>query len=479
MSSRVPSKHCSPKFRGGMDVDVARQKVLEKIEGAEKLLKQCDGLSVCPGKSKLQRKIQAEIKFLRKLCKAPDSIKGEHLRCTNLAYLSSVVTCSLAVHGLVDVLKPFSCPEAPETPSRRGPERTIVDVVASNGLAWIKVVARNPDALLTSSLGDGEYGRRTILDQVRDMVDCAVCHPHLYRIPEVKIWTALPVGEPLREIIEGVGAEVVSLEDLSASDDSADNAELTLTDDSQEGFSTLKLSEVPEDAVLNLDVSTMIAYASALTNGRCHFRFRENVLTEQAENERKNPVKPALDELLGLSNIGSSEVGSSDRTSQASSGQSCLADAAFTKRAPTHSNLSERDSSREASSAGDLPGYVLPRAASSGRKLVCCQSAYDDFVTIVRVMAGPCETAAAQRLLSHVTVVPDKPSVRAVSLSLRGKIRKRSKIIFGTGDQLKAVTVTANSGFLRAAKAQGADFVAYVHESRALTEAKEATATPL
>ncbi|KAM7282604.1 hypothetical protein ISCGN_002750 [Ixodes scapularis] len=94
-----------------MDVNVARQKVLEKIEGAEKLLKQCDGLSVCPGKSKLQRKIQAEIKFLRKLCKAPDSIKGEHLRCTNLAYLSSVVTCSLAVHGLVDVLKPFSCPE--------------------------------------------------------------------------------------------------------------------------------------------------------------------------------------------------------------------------------------------------------------------------------------------------------------------------------------------------------------------------------
>lgn len=86
-----------------------------------------------------------------------------------------------------------------------------MDVVASNGLAWIKVVARNPDALLTSSLGDGEYGRRTILDQVRDMVDCAGCHPHLYRIPEVKIWTALPVGEPLREIIEGVGAEVCLL----------------------------------------------------------------------------------------------------------------------------------------------------------------------------------------------------------------------------------------------------------------------------
>lgn len=461
-----------------MDIDVARQKVLEKIDGAEKLLKQCDGLSVCQGKCKLQRKIQAEIKFLRKLCKAPDGIKGEHLRCTNLAYLSSVVTCSLAVHGLVDVLKPFSSPEVPEAPSRRGPERTIVDVVASNGLAWIKVVARNPDALLTSSLGDGEYGRRTILDQVRDMVDCARCHPHLYRVPEVKVWTALPVGEPLREIIEGVGAEVVSLEDLSASDNKADAELMLADDDSQDNFSALKLSEVPEDAVLNLDVSTMIAYASALTNGRCHFRFRENVLTEQAENERKNPVKPALDELLCLPDVGSSDCTSSRNISSPHtlSEQSSLADTGSTEWALT------RDSSglsRDGFSSDDTSRNDSPDVTSSGRKLVCCQSAYDDFVTIVRVMAGPCETAAAQRLLSRVTVVPDRPSVRAASLSLRGKIRKRSKIIFGTGDQLKAVTVTANSGFLRAAKAQGVDFVAYVHESRALTEAKEATATEL
>ncbi|KAL3216520.1 hypothetical protein MRX96_033020 [Rhipicephalus microplus] len=94
-------------------------------------------------------------------------------------------------------------------------------------------------------------------------------------------------------------------------------------------------------------------------------------------------------------------------------------------------------------------------------------------------MAGPCETEAAHRLFERLEVVPDSPSERAAGLALRGKIRKRSKIIFGTGDRLKAVTVTANSGFLRAAKAQGADFVAFVHESRALTEAKEVNATPI
>lgn len=400
--------------------DSAREKVLEKIDDAEKLLAQCDSLSMCPGKSKLQRKIQAEIKFLRKLSKTPEGIKEEHFRCTNLAYLSAVVTCSLTVTGLVDVLKPFSLPEidAECERQRRCADRTIVDVVANHGAAWIKVVARNPEALLTSSLGDGEYGRRTILDQLQDMVECAGCHPHLYKAPEVKVWTVLPVSKPLREIIQAVGAEVLNHEDVPSTCDeetpeaTADDSEAGV-DDCAENFTALKLHEVPRDAVLNLDVSTMIACASALTNGRCHFRFRENVLTEQAENERRNPVRPALDELF------------------------------------------------------------------ADRKLVCCQSAYNDFSTIVKIMAGPCETEAAHRLFERLEVVPDSPSERAAGLALRGKIRKRSKIIFGTGDRLKAVTVTANSGFLRAAKAQGADFVAFVHESRALTEAKEVNATPI
>lgn len=405
-----------------LEQDSAREKVLEKIGEAEKLLAQCDTLVACPGKSKLQRKIQAEIKFLQKLWKTPAGIKEEHLRCTNLAYLSAVVTCSLAVTGLVDVLKPFSFPESDAEMERlrRCPERTIVDVVASHGASWIKVVARNPEALLTSSLGDGEYGRRTILDQLQDMVECAACHPHLYKAPEVKVWTVQPVCKPLREIIQAVGAEVLNQEDIASSpcesallDAAEDDDAAGGIDDCSENITTLKLHEVPADAVLNLDVSSMIAYASALTNGRCNFRFRENVLTEQAENERRNPVRPALDELF------------------------------------------------------------------ASRKLVCCQSAFDDFSTIVKVMAGPCESRAAQRLFERLEVVPDSPSERAAALALRGKIRKRSKVIFGTGDRLKAVTVTANSGFLRAAKAQGADFVAFVHESRALTEAKEVNATPI
>lgn len=49
---------------------------------------------------------------------------------------------------------------------------------------------------------------------------------------------------------------------------------------------------------LNLDVSSMVAYVSALTNGRNHFNYQQHLLMQQAEWERARPVKPILDQLF-------------------------------------------------------------------------------------------------------------------------------------------------------------------------------------
>lgn len=57
-----------------------------------------------------------------------------------------------------------------------------------------------------------------------------------------------------------------------------------------------------------------------------------------------------------------------------------------------------------------------------------------------------------------------------------GSIKERSKIIFGTGDSLKAITCSANVAFTRAAATQGVEFTVFIHESRALTEEKESQA---
>jgi hypothetical protein len=52
------------------------------------------------------------------------------------------------------------------------------------------------------------------------------------------------------------------------------------------------------------------------------------------------------------------------------------------------------------------------------------------------------------------TIVPDCPSEKVMQLKENKKVKHRTKIIFGTGETLKAITTTANSSFVRAAENQ-------------------------
>jgi hypothetical protein len=51
-------------------------------------------------------------------------------------------------------------------------------------------------------------------------------------------------------------------------------------------------------------------------------------------------------------------------------------------------------------------------------------------------------------------IVPDNPSEKVMQLKENKKVKHRTKIIFGTGESLKAITTTANSGFVRSANNQ-------------------------
>lgn len=48
---------------------------------------------------------------------------------------------------------------------------------------------------------------------------------------------------------------------------------------------------------LNLDVTTMLAYVSALTNGS-NFEFADKILAQQSALERSVPVKSMLDKIF-------------------------------------------------------------------------------------------------------------------------------------------------------------------------------------
>jgi hypothetical protein len=107
-----------------------------------------------------------------------------------------------------------------------------------------------------------------------------------------------------------------------------------------------------------------------------------------------------------------------------------------------------------------------------GKELICCAAAMRDFERILDTLGGDGEKERAMALVKRLHVVPDAMSSRLANLFMCRKIKDRSRAIFGTGDNLRVITVSANSGFVRAARGQGLELAVMLHESRALTEDK-------
>lgn len=143
-----------------------------------------------------------------------------------------------------------------------------------------------------------------------------------------------------------------------------------------------------EIKLVNLDVSTLLAHVTNISNGYSNYAYREPLLSQQAEMERRRPIKPILENLF-------------------------------------------RD-----------------------KDLIVCRTAYDNFMSIIKFIGGPQETQRAHELLKRIRIVDDIPTGRVMELRLGGKIKHRSRLVFTTGENMKSITVSANEGFVRAARMQ-------------------------
>ncbi|XP_014610392.1 PREDICTED: UPF0415 protein C7orf25 homolog [Polistes canadensis] len=382
---------------------IERLKIMEKVNGVDKLI----------------RKIQQEIRFLKKV-QSTGNVKKEHLQSTNLIHLDAMVMRLFNSKEPTGVMKPFKYEGS----------RLEVDIVCMNGGSWVKVIARNARALTLISLGNGEYGQKSILDQAEFYLQCAKHHPYLYKSPEVVFYFAYGIEEILAKRLESIG---ITVEGDRINNYENENNEIEIDEtlfvshlNGRKPSEEFKKSPVfdlvnlnptsiaEEIQILNLDVSTLLAYVSNMTNGYDHFVYKEPLLTQQAEMERKRPVKPILDKLF------------------------------------------------------------------KGKTIVICQTAYKNFMNIIDVIGGPKETLRAQELLKRVKIVDDVQTGRIMEqLSLGGKIKDRSRLVFASGENMKSITVSANEGFVRAARMQGIECTVFLHEPRSLSENKELYATEI
>jgi len=124
---------------------------------------------------------------------------------------------------------------------------------------------------------------------------------------------------------------------------------------------------------------------------------------------------------------------------------------------------------------------VLPEIVDfiRDKEIISSRTAMVEFDRITSLIAGPKEKTRVAQLKKCVKVVEDNISARIANLPSSARISERAKIAFGTGETNQAITVSSNTGFIRAARQQDVFISVKEHRPRALSEQKEASAVLL
>jgi hypothetical protein len=298
------------------------------------------------------------------------------------------------------------------------------------GVTWVKLTARHRNAMRRVAQGDCGFGQRSIIDAMGGIVDVGRDHTVDFSPPHVVVVCAGGVYSCVAAAIRQIGATVLGdiheCEDpgccLHEEDSDEDHDAVTLAEGDRDrasggtggGACCARIAPVDKGAAtdahdssrVNLDVSTMICLVSDLTN------------------TLPDPSQRYVDKSIETMAV--------------------------------------------AERARPLLPLLIPPLA--GKQYVACAMAVKTFRGIVDTIGGPGERARATALLATVTVLDGVVSDRCGSLRPSARIKPTPREVFGIADRHRITTVSANAGFVRAAKSQGIILATLQHESRALAE---------
>ena len=119
------------------------------------------------------------------------------------------------------------------------------------------------------SVGEGEFGEKSIVEIAADVIQVAQENPTFYKPPAVVFKFMSGISPDVEEELTRAGVMVVDFD------------------------TPVQLPEFTSP-VLNVDITTMITMASDLSNGFASNRFSEPFLEEQARDEQLQPVMEGL-----------------------------------------------------------------------------------------------------------------------------------------------------------------------------------------
>ncbi|XP_048020176.1 UPF0415 protein C7orf25 homolog [Megalobrama amblycephala] len=428
----------------------------DRIRVAKELLERVD--KICSrqgreveGRAKLCSKLRAELKFLQKVEAGKVVIKESHLQSTNLTHLKAIVESAENLENVVSVLHVFTY-EGPD-----GQKQTlVVDVVANGGHTWVKAIGRKAEALHNIWQGRGQYGDKSVIRQAEDFLEASQQQPVQYSNPHIIFAFYNGVSSPMADKLKEMGISVRG--DIVAVNTMIEAGEEEEEEEEEEDDGEDKPGGVEENEFLVEEEDDAEDDDSDDTD-LMHTRVdRDTIVASLAfPTEVKVDVcnRVNLDITTLITYVSSLSHGNCHFT--------------FKEVVLTEQAAQERQEK------------VLPRLEEfmKGKELFACHSAVEDFRVILDTLGGPGEKSRAEELLARLKVVPDQPSERTNRLVTSSKVNRRSLMIFGTGDTLRAITMTANSGFVRAAANQGVRYSVFIHQPRALTEGKEWRAIPI
>eukprot|EP00668_Euglena_longa_P038489 GGOE01049501.1.p1 GENE.GGOE01049501.1~~GGOE01049501.1.p1 ORF type:complete len:422 (-),score=130.12 GGOE01049501.1:116-1345(-) len=393
------------------ELEVRLQQLCQQLEMLRTALRprKVDGLE------RYCRAVATEQKFVQAMCDGRKEPTKSRVLSSNVSLFEALHAVLLRERGVVGIGQTFTLDGRPRALK--------VDVVSEFGSKWIKVKAMSGRTIEDLHEGRGRFGEKSVAEVAAEYLRCASQNIVNFGAPKVEfVFTDLGgIPGSIIQQLQSAGILVTSPTDsLTSNPVALDPAPASLEDDeSDEEVSHYHflLPPRPEGCSMAVDPSTV------------------------------QLVNFDVTALIALS--------------------SELTHGGCVKDFPQHPVLQ-----RQAEDERRRPVVAGLQEFLQGKEFVVCARAVEEFLAILEVVAGPEEKARGRALLARCRQVPDQPSKLAASLPESRRIKMRQKAIFGTGDALQAITLTANVSFVRAAQEQGVHFPVLTHPSRALTEMK-------